>query len=159
MFFLKLLIITVLFIAAGYFFGFIRIEIQTLFSEVRGEVLLDGKPLAGVEVLQQCADGKEWNRTVLTDDSGKFHFKKITRFSMYPNLWFFPESPIHLAQDIIINYEDSEYDAWLFSKDNYRNNTELDGKPFYLLCDLNNEPHYYGNAPKGRKPYGIFRTR
>ena len=159
MFFLKLLIIIVLFIAAGYFFGFIRIEIQTLFSEVRGEVLLDGKPLAGVEVLQWCNDGREWNRTVLTDDNGKFHFKKITRFSMYPNPWFFPESPIDVVQLITIKYEKEKYKAWLFSKEDYLNNTELNGNPFYLVCDLSNELEYFGNAPKGRRPYGIFRIK
>ena len=124
-----------------------------LFSEVHGTVLKDGKPVAGAELVQKVVWSDDENeippqRTV-TDETGAFSFPAMTHGAGLLRL--IPAQPIML-QTIVIRYRSVEYTAWRHSKDSYDANTELDGRPLKLVCELSREPGYEGTH------YGICKA-
>ena len=124
-----------------------------LFSEVHGTVLKDGKPVAGAELIQKVVWSDDENeippqRTV-TDKAGAFSFPAIERRAGI--LRMIPAQPIML-QKILIHYQGAEYIAWQHSKTSYNANTELDGRPIRLVCELTRQPDFEG------KHYGICKA-
>jgi hypothetical protein len=124
-----------------------------LFSEVHGTVLKDGKPVSGIELVQRVVWSDNENeiplqRTV-TDEAGTFSFPAIERGAGLLRL--IPAQPIML-QKILIRYQGTEYIAWQHSKTSYNANTELDGRPIRLVCELSRRPDYEG------KHYGICKA-
>jgi hypothetical protein len=124
-----------------------------LFSEVHGTVLDHGKPVEGAELIQKVvwSDDEKENpvQHVLSDRSGAFRFPPIKRRAGLLRL--IPAQPVML-QSIDIRYEGVEYEAWKHSKNSYNSNTELDGEPIGLVCELTQKPGYEG------KHYGICRV-
>lgn len=124
-----------------------------LFSEVHGTVLKEGQPVAGAELLQKVvwSDEEEKNRTqhMVTDSNGVFGFPAIE--SNAGLLRLIPAQPT-IQQTIVIRYQGVEYVAWLHGKGSYHTNTELDGRPIKLICELTRQPDYEG------KHYGICRA-
>jgi hypothetical protein len=57
-----------------------------------------------------------------------------------------------IQQTIVIRYQGTEYVAWLHGKSSYDANTELDGHPLHLVCELTRQPDYEG------KHYGICKA-
>jgi hypothetical protein len=125
-----------------------------LFSEVRGTVLLDGKPVQGAQLVQRVrwSDKADKNpvRLTLTDEHGAFHFPAIERKAGLLRL--IPAQPTML-QTLLIRYHDEEYIAWQHSKGSYEPNTELDGQPINLVCELTRQPDFEG------KHYGICKAQ
>lgn len=124
-----------------------------LFSEVHGTVLKDGKPVAGAELVQKVVwsdDGNEIppQRTT-TDEAGAFALPAIERRASLLRL--IPAQPT-IQQTIVIRYQGVEYVAWLHGKSSYNANTELDGRPIHLVCELKRQPDYEG------KHYGICKA-
>ncbi|TKC80183.1 DUF4198 domain-containing protein [Trinickia terrae] len=124
-----------------------------LFSDVHGTVLKDGKPVAGAELIQKVVWSDDENeippqRTV-TDTTGAFAFPAITRKAGLLRL--IPAQPTML-QTILIRYQGVEYIAWQHGKNSYDANTELDGRPITLVCELTRQPDYEG------KHYGICKA-
>ncbi|MBF3411148.1 hypothetical protein ISF94_12910 [Burkholderia pseudomallei] len=124
-----------------------------LFSEVHGTVLKEGKPVAGAELVQKAvwSDDEDKNPTqrTMTDKNGTFGFPAIERNAGLLRL--IPAQPT-IQQTIVIRYHGVEYVAWLHGKGSYNANTELDGRPFRLVCELTRQPDYEG------KHYGICRA-
>jgi hypothetical protein len=116
-----------------------------LFSEVKGTVLKDGQPVAGAEIVQQVdwsddPDKNPRNQTT-TDKNGAFSFPAVERSAGLLRL--VPAQPM-ILQKLIIRYQGVEYEGWLHGKDSYDANTELDGRPLRLVCDLATAPDYEG---------------
>ncbi|MGY4533728.1 hypothetical protein ACVW0Y_002861 [Pseudomonas sp. TE3786] len=110
-----------------------------LFSEVNGIVLLDGKPVQGVEVDQEYHwhwKDEKARRVTTTDAQGRFHFPLITGKSLTAAL---PHEPV-VEQRMRLYYQGKEYQGWYQSKHNYDDLGELNGRPLNLVCDLNDEP-------------------
>ncbi|KVV34814.1 hypothetical protein WK81_29825 [Burkholderia ubonensis] len=124
-----------------------------LFSEVHGTVLKEGKPVAGAELLQKVVwsddENKNPTRHTSTDKNGAFGFPAIE--SNAGLLRLIPAQPT-IQQTIVIRYQGVEYVAWLHGKGSYNANTELDGRPINLLCELTCQPDYEG------KHYGICKA-
>lgn len=111
-----------------------------LFSEVNGIVLLDGKPVQGVEVDQEYSwhwGDKKDRKVTTTDAQGRFHFPLITGKSFTAGL--LPHEPV-IDQRMRLYYQGKEYQGWFHSKHNYDDLGELNGRPLNLVCDLNDEP-------------------
>jgi hypothetical protein len=124
-----------------------------LCSEVHGTVLKDGKPVAGAELVQRVVWSDDVNeippqRTV-TDGAGTFSFPTIQRKAGLLRL--IPAQPI-VQQTIKIHFEGREYIAWMHGKTSYDANTELEGRPIKLVCELTREADYEG------RHYGICRA-
>lgn len=115
-------------------------ESKCVFSKVEGVVLEDGNPVQGAKVERYYKWGGGSNRPirnmVKTDKQGKFNFPATYEYSIIASI--FPIQP-SINQKIIIQYQSKSYEAYLFWKNNYQENGELDGKPLQLVCDLKNE--------------------
>lgn len=124
-----------------------------LFSEVHGRVLKDGEPVAGAEVMQKVVWSDNENdiarQRSITDQMGTFSFPAIERKAGLLRL--IPAQPTML-QEIVIRYGGAEYIAWQHGKNSYNANTELDGRPVRLICELTRQPDYEG------KHYGICKA-
>lgn len=124
-----------------------------LFSEVHGTVLKDGKPVAGAEVIQKVVWSDNENdiprQRAITDETGTFSFPAIERRAGLLRL--LPAQPT-MQQELLIRYQGAEYIAWQHGKGSYNANTELDGRPIRLVCELTRPPNYE------RKHYGICRA-
>lgn len=121
------------------------------FSEVHGVVLDHGKPVAGAEVERSFRS--DWRdikgvETTKTDSMGRFHFTSYARKSLLVGL--IPHQPV-TTQDVIIRFEGKIYEAWLAMKYDYEENSELDGVPINMYCDIATKPDHQG------KFYGICR--
>jgi hypothetical protein len=106
-----------------------------IFSEVRGVVVSNGKPVAGA-VLERTYDWTWKNQKgrdeTVTNDKGEFHFPEITGFAL---LGWLPHEPV-IEQTIRITYDAKSYVAWGHNKHNYDRNGELNGKTPMLYCAL-----------------------
>ena len=115
---------------------------KTLFSEVNGVVLKDGKPVANAEVTRywhwHWKDKKSTERTI-TNNKGEFHFDTIRKKSTTASLMF--HEPL-ITQDIKIFVGNEEYKAWRFTKHDYENNGELNGRPINIKCSLETEAFF-----------------
>ena len=124
-----------------------------LFSEVHGTVLKNGMPVQAAEISQQVVWSDNTNdvpsRHTLSDQSGRFTFASVERASAA--LRFLPHQPV-ILQKLIIRYAGVEYMAWRHTKDSYEANSELDGRPLNLVCELSRAPDFEGTH------YGICKT-
>lgn len=112
---------------------------RVLFSEVRGSVFKDGKPLSGAVVRRTF--NWRWGRQkgadqTITDRAGEFHFPRIVRRSLSAS---FPHEPV-IGQFIAIEHDGKEYVAWEAFKRDYALHGELGGQPINLDCELTNDP-------------------
>lgn len=124
-----------------------------LFSEVRGTVLKNGEPVQGAEVLQKVVWSDDPDeiapQRVLADAKGRFELPAIERRAVLHRV--LPGQPMML-QTLVIRYDGTEYLAWRYGKDSYDANSELDGRPLKLICELTRQPAYDG------KRYGICKV-
>jgi len=124
-----------------------------LFSEVHGTVLKDGQPVQGAELVQTVVWSENENeippQQTTTDARGMFHFAPIERKAGLRRM--IPSQPAML-QKIVIHYQGTEYIAWRYGKDSYDANSELDGKPINLVCELTRAPGHEGTH------YGICKA-
>jgi hypothetical protein len=107
-----------------------------LFSEVNGQVLLNGKPVKDAFITQiYYWDHKPISKTSKVDEQGRFHLEPVFKRSMSKYM------PVEasILQEIIIKSEGVEYQGWRSVKRNFDENGELDGKDLNLVCELTNE--------------------
>jgi len=109
-----------------------------LFSEVNGVVTLEGKPVAGAEIVRTAEiNDKPYTDKTVTDENGRFHFDAMYTHSVNKIL---PMEP-YMPQKILIKYKEEEYTAWRTSKRDYYENAEMeDDKNIALKCELTDEP-------------------
>jgi len=113
---------------------------KCLFSEVHGVVLDHGQPVAGARLERTWF--WHWNDerggdTTNTDAAGAFRFPAVNGRSLSGSL--LPHEPV-IEQKILIQHGGKTYRAWVFSKGEYGENGELDGRPIRLTCRLESEP-------------------
>ncbi|MCI0506530.1 MAG: carboxypeptidase-like regulatory domain-containing protein [Gammaproteobacteria bacterium] len=109
-----------------------------LFSEVNGVVTLEGKPVAGAEIVRTAkfSDTEHTDKAV-TDADGKFHFDAMYTYSINKALMII-EPVFH--QKMMINYQAKEYRGWKTVKRSYDENTEVgEGKQIILTCELTDD--------------------
>jgi|SRR5581483_4197512 len=151
----KTLLIVLVFSLSGLSEGYAMgaFDRLILFSEVHGTVLKDGKPVEGAELIEKVVWSDNENeippQRAVTDAKGAFSFPAIERKAGLLRL--IPAQPT-IQQTITIKYKGVEYTAWLHGKTSYNANTELDGKPIRLECELTRQPDYEG------KHYGICKA-
>jgi hypothetical protein len=123
---------------------------KTLFSELNGTVVIGGKPCIGARLLQSVSDGggEEINVETTTDSDGKFNFPEISKnkgiLSLLPGEFV-------AAQQLLIQYEGREYEGWISTKRNSEANSEANGLPFQLVCELEKKAEY------GEDHFGVCR--
>ncbi|MBI3561655.1 MAG: carboxypeptidase regulatory-like domain-containing protein [Gammaproteobacteria bacterium] len=125
-------------------FDFLKV---CLFSDVHGVVTLQGKPVAGAEIIRSGAlneeNGKAFSDIAFTDEQGHFHFNAKFVHSLVAVI---PMEPL-VPQKILIRYQGREYLAWSMNKRRYVENAELD-KPIRLACEITNpdEVKWFGST-------------
>jgi hypothetical protein len=124
-----------------------------LFSQVHGTVLQNGQPVKGAELIQKVVWSDDPDEIPLqhaaTDEQGVFQFSAIQRRAGLLRL--IPAQPT-ILQRIWIRYQGTEYVAWMHTKGSYEPNTELNGRPLNLVCELSRQPDFEG------KHYGICKA-
>ncbi|GGA38510.1 hypothetical protein GCM10010981_29670 [Dyella nitratireducens] len=125
-----------------------------LFSEVHGTVLKDGQPVQGAELVEKAEwsenDADNPTQHTVTDEKGRFSFQQLERKRGFIHRWL-PTQPV-VNQTITIKYQGVEYEAWMHGKLTYEANTELDGRPLNLVCELTHQPDREGTH------YGICKA-
>jgi hypothetical protein len=125
---------------------------RVLFSQVGGVVTKDGKPVAGAEIEQTVLykeEGRIPQTSVVSDDKGKFAFAQVS-VNEGPKLL---PGEVSVSQRLVIRYKGQEFEGWNHGKKGKEANTESNGKPLRLVCELSNEPGVAGNS------FGICRLQ
>ena len=103
-------------------------------------VTQSGEPAAGIEIERTWVWG--WNdksgtdRTV-TDENGKFEFPIVEGSSFTAS--FLPHEP-HVDQRIIAHPASGDVEIWFAAKKTYELNSEMEGRPTKVVCDLDKKP-------------------
>lgn len=124
------------------FFDSMKVD---LFSEMKGTVTINERPVAGAVITRAAIPNNEkrYSDSTTTDSEGHFRFDRM-QTSMFLKL--LPTS-IVVQQKIIIEYEDKQYLAWETNNFDGRNKGELNehevigtGREFDidLKCELTN---------------------
>jgi len=121
------------------------------FSEIHGTCVTGRR--AGAELIRTVVWSENETEIppqgTVTDEKGIFRFPAIERAAWLRRL--IPSQPM-MHQTIVIRYQGAEYVAWEHGKDSYDANTELDGRPMKLVCELNRQPDMEGTH------YGICKA-
>ena len=137
-----------------------------VFSEVKGQVVSGGKPVAGA-TLERTYDwswGNQQGRDeTKTDANGEFAFPPIKKIMILGSL--LPHQP-YIKQWILIKVEDKIHEAWEARKQDYALHGEIiifdNGKPRYypmdLYCDIQTEPTFQKCGSHGDY-YGLASLR
>lgn len=112
---------------------------NTLFSPVEGVVTIDGKPCENARVVQSA---KRTNKNEIiteteTDQSGRFSFAEVSEGKGLSS--FLPVQFV-AKQRLFIYCDNKEYLGWVNTKFNPEINSESEGKPMSLVCDLSKSP-------------------
>ena len=106
-----------------------------VFSAVKGVLLRDGEPLAGVEVLRWGSWKTEFNDTSITDDEGRFSFPDIYQNSLRSVLPV--EFTASQTMKVVVDGEEDYF--WINAKREPEQNAELNGRDIDVVCDLSSE--------------------
>lgn len=124
-----------------------------LFSEVQGTVLKEGKPVQGARLTQEIVWSDNKNEvppsSVSSGADGRFIFPAVERDAGM--LRAVPHQPV-ILQKITISYDGMEYTAWRHTKNSYETNSEMDGRPLTLECELTRAADFEGTH------YGICKA-
>ncbi len=102
-----------------------------LFSGMTGVVNYEGKPAANVRLLRQI-EGKDVDETI-TDEKGNFEFKVLYQKK---SLFSFLPTEFVIQQRIFAFREGDEYEIWTGVKRRPEENSESQGKPLVVSCEL-----------------------
>lgn len=115
-----------------------------LFSAVRGVVLDHGQPVEGATIERTYKwawkDQSGGDRTV-TDATGGFALPTIWGHSLLGSI--LPHEPV-VDETILIHHGGQTYKAWMYTRGNYVENSELDGRPIVLTCRLEADVTHHG---------------
>ncbi len=115
-----------------------------LFSHVEGVITLNGKPVAGAQIVQEILykDAGEFApRSVTSGPQGDFELEEVIR---NPGLSRMLPGQVSIVQRLIIRHDGNEYEGWRHNKSSVEPNSELDGQPLKLICELTNKPDFEG---------------
>ena len=132
---------------------------KVMFSEVEGEVIRNGTPVAGAAVEREFHwswNDKRGADQATTDSAGRFRLPQLTQGSWFAGL--VPHEAV-IQQKILIRHEGKVYEAWVYTKNNYDRQGELGGRALRLRCDLATEPRRVESGPYGDGYFGICDLR
>jgi hypothetical protein len=119
-----------------------------LSSAVTGLVLKNGEPVENVEITRRLNwhwGIKKISDAANTNSKGQFVLDEQTASSLTARIM--PHEPV-VEQRITLMHDGVEYKGWFYTKHNYDNNGEIDGKPLNFTCELTEDSEY-------RKAYGV----
>lgn len=130
-----------LFILASFFQFNMLYSLRVYCSPIRGQILLDGKPVSGLKLERSVASdglpGGRFEDFATTDSEGKFYFPVIQNRTFFkPD--FFNTSGSKPTITLKGYYENWRYFLWHFRKGNYERGSETGSKNIELKCDLLN---------------------
>ena len=110
-------------------------------SPVKGQILYDGKPIAGVEVVRTLtAEGLnngEYKDTATTDEQGYFSMPEVFNRTFLLRPQFFSANP-GVSQYINVFYNEERYNIWASGKQGFQRGGETNELEIKILCDLTN---------------------
>jgi len=112
-----------------------------LCSPFHGRLLTqDGQPAAGVRIERSWVWGwndKQGSDTTETDDQGRFELPIVEGSSFLGSM--LPHEP-DVRQRIVAHAPNGEVEIWVASKKTYELNSELEGRPVKVVCNIDKEP-------------------
>ncbi len=115
-----------------------------LFSRVEGVITQEGKPVEGAEVIQEVLYKEADEVPIITAVSGaegKFVLEEVTHSAGLSRLL---PGQVSIVQRLVIRYQGKEYEGWRHNKSSIEPNSELDGRPLKLVCELTTPPDFEG---------------
>lgn len=112
-----------------------------VFSEVKAQLLLDGKPVSGATVTRIWNWDKRASDSTVTDVNGNFSFPAVHQRSIKPLL----PLEITITQQLSTTLDGKDFILWRGAKRDGEEQSELDGAPFSLTCELTNEERLIDN--------------
>lgn len=106
------------------------------FSAVSGIITFDGEPAANARVLRRANWQKEQRDQTTTDNQGRFEFPAMLDRSVMRYL----NGRFTSIETLEVEYNGQRYMIWKMSKTSSEENSEFNGKPMELSCELNAEP-------------------
>jgi len=106
-----------------------------VFSEVKAQLLLDGEPVSGATVTRIWNWDKRESDSTVTDINGNFSFPAVHRRSVKPLL----PLEITITQQLSTTLDGEDFILWRGAKRDGEEQSELDGAPFNLTCELTSE--------------------
>ncbi|MCA0900318.1 MULTISPECIES: DUF4198 domain-containing protein [Microbulbifer] len=105
------------------------------FSEMQISLFFDGKPATGAKITRTIEWRKEHVDEFTADGNGQ-----VTLPAEFENYYlkFFPMEFVS-AQFLTVQYEGKEYEIWNYAKRKTELNSEMDGEPLKLSCELTSE--------------------
>lgn len=119
---------------------------MVIFSAVQGQVLLAGKPVVGAVLERRFNWGwKDENGgdSAQTNAAGEFSLPLIERSSFLGAV--LPHEPV-IRQQIDLRHEGKTYEIWMHIKRDYERDTEGEGKPIRVRCQLDAQPAKHGKV-------------
>ncbi|WP_444923644.1 DUF6795 domain-containing protein [Microbulbifer sp. DLAB2-AF] len=106
------------------------------FSEMKIRLTLDGKPAVGAKITRSV-DWKDEKIDFFTSD-GEGNVKLPAKFESSVTQVL----PVEFisSQSINVEYENKNYLIWIYAKRNPGENSEMNGNPINLSCELTDEP-------------------
>ncbi|MCJ7555870.1 MAG: hypothetical protein MUP90_03020 [Gammaproteobacteria bacterium] len=115
-----------------------------LFSRVEGVITQDGKPVAGAEIIQEVLykdAGEVPATTVASGPQGDFALEEVTHAAGLSRML---PGQVSIVQKLLIRYQGKEYEGWRHNKSSVEANSELNGRPLKLVCELTTPPDFEG---------------
>jgi hypothetical protein len=115
-----------------------------LFSRVEGVITQDGKPVEGAKIVQEVLykDVDEVPPTqVVSGPDGNFVLEEVTHAAGLSRVL---PGQVSIVQRLVIHYQGKEYEGWRHNKTSTEANSELDGHPLKLVCELTTAPDFEG---------------
>ncbi|WP_237567767.1 DUF6795 domain-containing protein [Microbulbifer hydrolyticus] len=105
------------------------------FSEMEISILFKGEPAKGATITRTIEWKKEHTDQFTADDNGR-----VTLPAEFENhlLKAFPMEFV-AAQYVTVQYEGEEYEIWNYAKRDAEFNSEMQGSPLRLTCELTDE--------------------
>ena len=117
----------------------------TLFSAVSGRLVNGDQPVAGATISQSAKLGSSdaITQTTITADDGSFSFPAITRKKGFSSL--LPQQ-FAAGQSMAITVDGESYEGWVYTKMDPAENSENNGQPSNMVCDISKEPEFAGQT-------------
>ncbi len=110
-----------------------------LFSKMEGVIKLDGVPVNNAKLVRTVNLTKDKTDEAVTDQNGYFKFDAIFARTITKLL------PMEFVsnQEVWAHYRGKEYRIWMSVKREPDENSESQGKPFIVECELNSKERIF----------------
>lgn len=109
-----------------------------VFSQVKGQVTFEGKPVSGAKIVRIAKWQKEETDETMTDSEGNFELPPMYHRSVVKLL----PAEFVTSQRLMVIHDNKEYGIWFTTKRAPEENSELNGKPLAFKCELTDEPRF-----------------